>query len=1185
MALTRACLRELIEPVPICPETADLAMAFNLLGGIGDRAIDRHSANKIFHERLVLVDEQQSPVGLVCLNRLLPQLMEQGLIKQTGLAKGKRQSKLSGHPIDSALIEPVSVLPGELLIEHFLQHWNPQIQCYYAITGDRGEFLGLLNITQLCQHLCDSDAGAEEATPIPSVEPSAGGSRHPRSQRPQKWLEQQILAQKVELERQVRSQQEVINHLLQERNQQEMLKNILDKSFLTNSQLSSFDQLCELLERLPLPLMLQTANGNVLVQNTVWRQQIEEWLDPDSLRREVSNLLEDGVPDRPLTLPTLASLEGDPHLLTPLSSQQPAPDFGLVEPGQVSTRACHFGSSPGTCICVCPLKNGQEKTFQFTRIPLLELTGRGTILASPAAAEPMPVSSPTTVAEQELMHPFCVAKLVPAAAELSTTLLGLEDILTPDQTVAPATSTPSATAESVWLILAQDITEQQQLARELTAKNADLIHLNRLKDEFLACISHELRTPLTAVLGLSSLLKDQSLGEMNQRQVHYAQLIYQSGRHLMAVVNDILDLTRMETGQLEIALAPVDIASVCSRAFEQAKQLRMLDDKQSAEDLQLPQFSLELEPGLNMLVADEQRLRQMLLHLLTNALKFTEPDQSIGLKVNRWGGWVAFTVWDTGIGIPADKQHLIFQKFQQLENPLTRRFEGTGLGLVLTQRLARLHGGDVTFISKEGQGSQFTILLPPKPPAKSTIAMEDEEFLPATFPGGRVPLTASEQRAAQLVELGGTAPNHDRLVLIVEVVPAFIDTLTNQLTGLGYRVVIARSGTEAVEKARRLQPCIIFLNPVLPLLSGWDVLTLLKSSPETQNIPVVVTTTKVDEDHRHRRYADGWLSVPYQVRALRKILGQLVIASDEDNLSTQQPSSNTLTVLHLNPGTWSEQPGTLDDTGLTEILHTYHYQVLEADDLDQAELLARVWKPNVVLFDGALTDPIEYFHQFSQQTFLASLPLVTLDPETTQAANQTPGLLVFPCLANSNTTELMPGGMEATALLQVIQIAAGYNRRSTILAVDAATLPALLDVASSESAVAGILGSFPKESEWLQALTQYLQTAGLRGLVGRSRQEVLQQLQSQSIDLLLICWTEQTPQPTTLELLAALQQVECKPPILVLDHRFHEETGQSPASEGLPEVLRELATAIFPPSLPMEALLQQIYQILKGQGS
>ncbi|NJR50013.1 MAG: HAMP domain-containing histidine kinase [Leptolyngbyaceae cyanobacterium CSU_1_3] len=324
--------------------------------------------------------------------------------------------------------------------------------------------------------------------------------------------------------------------------------------------------------------------------------------------------------------------------------------------------------------------------------------------------------------------------------------------------------------ESLWLVLAQDVTEQQQLARELTAKNADLVQLNRLKDEFLACISHELRTPLTAVLGLSSLLKDQLSNGLNERQIRYAQLIYRSGRHLMAIVNDILDLTRMETGQLELTLEAVNVPSVCDRAFEQAQKMRSEEAKpergQEAAPLSAPAFTLDIEAGLETLVADEMRLRQMLVNLLSNALKFTEPDGRIGLRVSLWEGWVTFTVWDTGTGIPAEKQHLIFQKFQQLENPLTRRFEGAGLGLVLTQRLARLHGGDVSFVSREGLGSQFTILLPPTHP-QPTIAL------------GTSPIQACR------------TPNHNRLVLVVEAVVRSIEHLSEQLFELGYRVVIA----------------------------------------------------------------------------------------------------------------------------------------------------------------------------------------------------------------------------------------------------------------------------------------------------------------------------------------------------------------------------------------------------------
>lgn len=238
--------------------------------------------------------------------------------------------------------------------------------------------------------------------------------------------------------------------------------------------------------------------------------------------------------------------------------------------------------------------------------------------------------------------------------------------------------------------------------------------------------------PLTAVLGLSRLLVDRQLGELNERQARYAGLIHQSGRHLMSVVNDILDLTRMETGQMELALSNVTIRSVCDRAVSEAKVIHAQSTKtpistqSQTTSVREHQFSLSIEPGLNEMVADELRLRQMLVHLLSNAFKFTETGGEIGLWVTRWEGWIAFTVWDTGIGIPEHQQHLIFQKFQQLENPLTRQYEGTGLGLVLTRALARLHGGEVSFLSREGKGSQFTLLLPPSPPQKGVGSREWE---------------------------------------------------------------------------------------------------------------------------------------------------------------------------------------------------------------------------------------------------------------------------------------------------------------------------------------------------------------------------------------------------------------------------------------------------------------------------
>ncbi|UBF25484.1 response regulator [Kovacikia minuta CCNUW1] len=1172
MAFHNTCLREFVELVPDCPETASLIEVLEVLCQ-GNREINDSSvcSPEAFYQHLILVNARHQPFGLVSLHRLMPYLTAAGLIGSlsvTGCSSvdGAISPEMPLCSIAPNLIESVTVLSGDLPISQFIPFLEAEIPSHCVLIDDE-KILGLLDTSRLLQALAMNLFGSEEL-PLPPtsqpIEPSEPNRQKAlkRQQRQNVRLVQQLLAQKAEMEMQLGSQQQTINRLIATQEAVQAIGMVVssDAAAAKTPPTAIADEyfhplllnpLLGLLERLPLPLMLQTSSGRVLGQNSIWCEQVGELLDPDWIRQEAAVFLE-----------TATEAEINSSL---------------------SPSLCHLGSKPGSCICVCPLKNGQEQVLQFLKIPLGKLSIKtGTEDGASAATNLDTRLHWQSLSTLEESPNFRLATLIPreeaSGSQFTTGEITQGERVGETHSGLTVTATPPA-VETLWLVLAQDLTEQQQLARELTAKNADLIQLNRLKDEFLACISHELRTPLTAVLGLSSLLKDQTIGEMNQRQMHYAQLIYQSGRHLMAVVNDILDLARMETGQLELVAEPVDIPTVCDRAWNQAKQLRLLDDQQGETDegSGIPQYKLEIEPGLDLLVADEQRLRQMLVHLLSNALKFTEIDRQIGLKVNRWGGWIAFTIWDQGIGIPSDKQHLIFQKFQQLENPLTRRFEGTGLGLVLTQRFARLHGGDVTFLSKEGEGSQFTILLPPEPPEKPLVTNRDERSPSTEYLGVQVPINPSSPASCPSPQVRLSLANHDqRLVLVVEVVPQFIETLSERLTGFGYRVVIARSGTEALEKARRLQPGIIFLNPVLPLLSGWDVLTLLKANLETRQIPVIVTTTKVDEAHTHRSHADGWLSLPVQPKALQQILHQHLQELKEPE--SRSSSAAALTVLRLNPENWTSRDPTLSTLNLNHLLHSHHYRVLESDDLDQAELLARVWKPNVVLLDGALNNPTAYFQQHSQHAFLASLPLVTLSQEATQAANQVPGLLVFPCLAVPAATS--DGDMKTSALLQVIQVAAGYAWRPSVLALDVTALSNPRDTAEYLSPSQEAFGSFPKESEWLQALTQYLQTAHLRGLMGRSWQEVLQQVQSRSVDLLLIGWTEPVPRSTTLQMLTTLSQLQNIPPVLVLDHRNSGVTAPSPSQGALPAVLQQLATQVLPSSLSMAELLEQIQHFL-----
>ncbi len=699
-------------------------------------------------------------------------------------------------------------------------------------------------------------------------------------------------------------------------------------------------ELASLVERLPVPMLLWRADGAVVSHSQGWQQQIG---DEPKVLEAIAAMEAAGVAQAEVRLPPFCRLEAQPPT----------------------------GRSPNPA------------AVRSTYSPTHAHTLHQWIPKEPAPTPPNRLSTLPPSPQPRHLHPQDVLSDSPDEEYFpdrvwQLTRFSLGEITTPDP-------------QPLWLVMAQDMTEQHQMARELAAKTADLAQLNRLKDEFLSCISHELKTPLTAVLGLSSLLKEQLIGPLNDRQARYAQLIYQSGRHLTLIVNDILDLTRIETGQLELNLESVALDSLCYRAYEQASQLHqevVAQGGNATETAEGPKFSLSIQPGLSEITADDLRLRQMLTNLLSNALKFTPATGQVGLEVTTWDDWVAFTVWDTGIGIAGDKQHLIFQKFQQLENPLTRRFEGTGLGLVLTQRLARLHGGDITFISEESKGSRFTLLLP-----------KDLQQHPA-----RLPLYSPRKL-------------QQRLVLVAESVAARIEALDSGLRQLGYRVAIARSGTEALEKVRRLQPALVILNPGLPLLSGWDVLTLLKAGMETRAIPVIWSGSTEEKPRAIAYGASAYLSQPFHVESLRKSIQETTQPPDE-----RSPIPATrLTVLHLR---LSPQSPHADGPSVSALLHSYPYRVVEVSDLDQADLLARVWKPHVVVLEGSLSDPTAYFNHLYEHTVLSTVPMITLTPEITQSANRIPGLKVFPCLAP--LTPVAPSSaIEESPLFQVIQVASG----------------------------------------------------------------------------------------------------------------------------------------------------------------
>jgi PAS domain S-box-containing protein len=249
----------------------------------------------------------------------------------------------------------------------------------------------------------------------------------------------------------------------------------------------------------------------------------------------------------------------------------------------------------------------------------------------------------------------------------------------------------------------RDITSQKQ--REL-----ELERSNKLKSDFLAHMSHELRTPLTSILGFSSVLEKQIFGVLNPKQDQYIGQIHRSGQHLLNLINDILDLSKIEAGQMELEIGPTDLQEVCHSAIE------LVSETARVRDITIDQTAI----GAFQLPADELRIRQVLINLLTNAIKFSHDGGRIGVSADRIDNLLAISVWDEGIGIPANQQNRLFQPFQQIQSTHSQAARangkrsniGTGLGLALSRRLVELHQGYITVESIEGEGSKFTVHLP-----------------------------------------------------------------------------------------------------------------------------------------------------------------------------------------------------------------------------------------------------------------------------------------------------------------------------------------------------------------------------------------------------------------------------------------------------------------------------------------
>lgn len=410
-------------------------------------------------------------------------------------------------------------------------------------------------------------------------------------------------------------------------------------------------------------------------------------------------------------------------------------------------------------------------------------------------------------------------------------------------------------------IIQQELAElNQSLERRVEERTAEVRQANLAleralfaKDEFLANMSHELRTPLNGILGMAEILLEEQRGSLNERQHAYVTLIDSSGQHLLSLINDVLDLSKVEAGKLELDTENVVLEGLCqsSLAF-----IRQPAHKKNILVNYVPDLAI------TALRADSRRLKQILVNLLNNAVKFTPEGGRVTLEIHadREEGIVEFSVRDTGIGISASNQQRLFQPFTQVDTSLSRQYEGTGLGLALVKRLTELHGGTVFVESEVGRGSCFTVSLPwqDSAPALNTL---------------------DEKKAVKNKETALATSMRHATILLVEDNEENIMVIGDYLQAKGYTMAFAVDGQDALTKVVECSPNLILMDIQLPHMNGLEAIRRLRSDPKVATIPIIAITAHAMGGDRERCLevgANDYLSKPMKLRELEVTITKLL---------------------------------------------------------------------------------------------------------------------------------------------------------------------------------------------------------------------------------------------------------------------------------------------------------------------
>ncbi len=469
----------------------------------------------------------------------------------------------------------------------------------------------------------------------------------------------------------------------------------------------------------------------------------------------------------------------------------------------------------------------------------------------------------------------------------------------------------------------------RQRTGEIEAINTQLREATRHKSEFLANMSHELRTPLNAVIGFSEILLGRMLGDLNSKQEEYLHDIMTSGLDLLSLINDILDLSKVEAGRMELDLNTFDLPMLLDNT------LRFVKERASRHGIQL---TLEVDERLGDFTGDERKVKQVLLNLLSNALKFTPDGGRIILKTAPADGLTQISVSDTGIGIATENLQQIFEEFQQIRGDHEGKGEGTGLGLALAKKFVELHGGTIWVESVVGRGSTFTFTLPMRAPV---------------------------EKATESPTMAQPAPNQTQLVLVVEDDPRAVKLLSTYLFEEGYTIEVASDGEEGLKKARALHPAVVALDILLPKVDGWEFLTRIKADPETRGIPIIILSVVEERGKGFTLGAVDYLTKPFQREELIAALRRISIST-----RLRDPAAKVLAI--------DDDPMALEL--IRAIGEAEGYRVLSATGGEEGVALAKAELPALIILDLIMpeVDGFDVVDQLGDDPTTRAIPIVIL---------------------------------------------------------------------------------------------------------------------------------------------------------------------------------------------------------------